>query len=322
MSRPLRTKYIGESWVLWAALGVGCLLFGWFRVWVVGELDTSQFRQIIDLLPQDWRRFASVDFDWLVSYLGRTATTLDEPMLISLICGWAIIRGSDVVSGELSRGTLEMVLSQPISRRGLYWSHAGYTLLGLAGLVLLVWLGMAIGIWTATVEETRRPELWLPLVDYRLPLPWLPSQTETVAMSSQVNPWAYWPGLVNLLSIGVFFASLSALISAADRYRWRTLGILIAFYFTSAGMKVLGMGSLRWGWLEYCGIFGLYHPANAIQAWDAQPETLLWLYRYSETGATQAPGWVLNVGLPLLLGGFCYWLGARVFLRRDLPAPV
>ena len=79
----LRRKYFSESWLLWSALAIGCSIFCWVRVHVVGEFDTSQFRQIIDLLPKDWRKFASVDFDWLVSYLGRTALTLDEPMSVS-----------------------------------------------------------------------------------------------------------------------------------------------------------------------------------------------------------------------------------------------
>jgi len=60
--------------LLLLAIGVGLFAFGWFRVTLVCELDTGKFRQIIDLLPSDWRKFASVDFDWMVSYLGRTST--------------------------------------------------------------------------------------------------------------------------------------------------------------------------------------------------------------------------------------------------------
>ena len=70
MKNPLWKKYLNESWLLLLAIGIGLFAFGWFRVTLVCELDTGKFRQIIDLLPSDWRKFASVDFDWMVSYLG------------------------------------------------------------------------------------------------------------------------------------------------------------------------------------------------------------------------------------------------------------
>ena len=110
------SKFVRESTLLWIALAIGLFAFAWFRVWVVGEVDTARFKQILELLPKDWRRFAAVDFDWITSYLGRTSLTLDEPMIMMLIGGWGIVRGSDVVSGELNRGTMEMVLAQPVSR--------------------------------------------------------------------------------------------------------------------------------------------------------------------------------------------------------------
>lgn len=320
--RPLLKKYITESWLLFIALGIGVILFGWFRVWIVGELDTAQFRQIIDLLPKDWRKFASVDFDWLVSYLGRTSTTFDEPMLITLIVGWSIIRGSDVVSGELSRGTMEMLLSQPMSRRQLYWRHALYTIVFLAGLCLLFWLGMALGIWTSSVEETRFPEIRIPIIDYRIPLRFLPAQTETIAMTTAVNPLMFLPGLFNLFGIAVFFAGLSACISAYDRYRWRTIGVMVGVYFVSFGMKVVGMGSERFAWVENCSIFGLYHPASAIHALELDPSSAFSLLSFTEAGAYNGSGTLANFLLPILMAAFLYYLGMRRFENRDLPAPV
>ena len=144
MTNPLVKKYIFEGLILFIGLALGVFIFSWFRVWVVGELDTAQFRQIIDLLPKNWRQFATVDFDWLVSYLGRTALTLDEPMLVVLVCAWGLVRGSDVVSGELSRGTMEMLLSQPLSRRKVFLTHAWMTVLFLGLLLGICWLGICL----------------------------------------------------------------------------------------------------------------------------------------------------------------------------------
>ncbi|MCP4777112.1 MAG: ABC transporter permease subunit, partial [Planctomycetaceae bacterium] len=186
MNRPLLKKYVAEGLLLFVGLALGVFAFCWFRVWIVGELDTAQFRQIIDLLPKDWRKFATVDFDWLVSYLGRTSLTLNEPMLISLVCAWGLVRGSDVVSGELSRGTMELLLAQPVSRRKIYLQHAGLTLAMMLGLILVCWVGMALGIWTTSVEETTYPSIEIPLIEYSIPLSFLPPKTTVVAMSSEV----------------------------------------------------------------------------------------------------------------------------------------
>ena len=243
MSRPLVKKYLTEGLLLFIGIALGVFIFSWFRVRVVGELDTAQFRQIIDLLPKNWRQFASVDFDWLVSYLGRTSLTLDEPMLVVLVCAWGLVRGSDVVSGEISRGTMEMLISQPLSRRRLYLTHATMTILFLVVLMGICWLGMSLGIWFCSVEESTYPELRIPIADYRIPLRFLPPKTETIAMATEVNPISFLPGIMNLFCLGFCFSGFSAFCSSWDRYRWRTLGIVATVFFINAGMKVMGMGS-------------------------------------------------------------------------------
>jgi len=257
MKNPLWKKYLSESWLLFVAIAIGLFAFGWFRVTVVCELDTSKFRQIIDLLPSDWRQFASVDFDWLVSYLGRTSTGFDEPMMISLLAAWAMVRGSDVVSGELSRGTMEMLLAQPVCRREVYLRHAMYTVVGLLLLSLVLWLGMAAGVWFATVKESTYPTIWIPVIDYRIPLQFLKPTVEVNRLSDYVNPVMFLPGVVNVFSVSVFFAGFAAMCSAFDRYRWRSLGVLAAFFFANASMKVVGKGSERFSWMENWCIFGL-----------------------------------------------------------------
>lgn len=322
MSRALGRKYLAESWLMLTAIACGVILFCWFRVWIVGELDTAQFRQIIDLLPKDWRKFASVDFDWLVSYLGRTSLTLDEPMLVMFITGWAMVRGSDVVSGELSRGTMEMLLSQPVSRRNVYLTHAFWTTLLLLLLILLAWGGMTLGIWTTSVEESTYPEIRIPIIDYRIPLSFLAPQTQTIAMASEVNPLLFLPGLMNLFCLAFFFAGFAAFCSACDRYRWRTLGIVVAFYFANAGIKLLGMASETFSWLAHCSVFGFYSPASAIERTQRDVWSPFWVFEYDAEGNVVGGGTLLNCLVLFALGILFYFWGCHVFKRRDLPAPV
>ena len=322
MTNPLVKKYIFEGLILFIGLALGVFIFSWFRVWVVGELDTAQFRQIIDLLPKNWRQFATVDFDWLVSYLGRTALTLDEPMLVVLVCAWGLVRGSDVVSGELSRGTMEMLLSQPLSRRKVFLTHAWMTVLFLGLLLGICWLGMSLGIWSCSVEESTYPEIRIPVVDYKIPLSFLPPQKETIAMADVVNPVAFLPGVISLFCLAFCFSGFAAFCSSWDRYRWRTLGIVAAFFFANAGLKIMGMGSERFAWVEGCTLFGLYSPASTIESAQHDPWSPLYLLSKNAEGQFSGLGTMGSALLLVVIGLAFYWVGLRIFMKRDLPAPV
>lgn len=319
LSDALRRKYFSESWLLWLAIATGIAIFCWVRVHVVGELDTSQFKQIIDLLPQDWRKFSSVDFDWLVSYLGRTALTLDEPMLLMLICSWSIVRGSDVVSGELGRGTMEMLLAQPVSRMKVWWTHALWTFVGLIGLLMVTWLFMAIGIWTTSVEETSYMELDFGIT--QVPLTFAETVTKTVEMSDHVNPLLYFPGIVNLFTLCFFLSGFAAWCSSMDRFRWRTLGIVAGFYFLQGGMKVLAMASEAWSWVRFITVFGYYSPTNSVESAQQNVWQCFHLFKIGSQGQFM-PGPLLNNLVLIVLGAALYYLGSRIFQKRDLPAPI
>lgn len=322
MSIAIAKKYFLESWPLLAAMMLAVFLFCWFRVWIVGELDSGQFRQIIDLLPKDWRKFSPVDFDWLISYLGRTSLCLDEPLLILIVIGWGIVRGSDVVAGELNRGSMEMLLSQPISRRQVYVTHAVCTVAGLVCLCLTAWFAMSLGIWTTSVDETTYPTLWLPFLETGIPLRFLPPKVETIAMITEVNPIAFLPGVIQLLGLGFFFAGLTSMLSAMDRYRWRTLGLVAAFYFINAGLKLLGLSSEKWSWVTNISIFGFFSPAGAIERASKDWTSVFHLSSTNAEGMIKGSGNLAECVIMFGLGAIFFAIGLRIFERRDLPAPV
>ena len=322
MNRALLNKFLRESMLLWIALAIGLFAFAWFRVWVVGEVDTARFKQILELIPKDWRRFAAVDFDWITSYLGRTSLTLDEPMIMLLVGGWGIVRGSDVVSGEINRGTMEMVLSQPVSRTTVFLQHFWLSVGGLFLLSLIVWMGMSIGIYTTDIEESTYPELNIPLINYSIPITFVGPETETVAMIDKIKPPQFLPGIINMFCFGFFIVCYSMMFSAWDRFRWRTLGIVVGIYFVGGLVKVASMATEKLSWLKFFTFYTLYEPALCIETVEKRPESTWHLLRYSSESELLGLGPAGMNLLLLLLGTACFLVGMRAFRNRDLPAPL
>jgi len=217
---------------------------------------------------------------------------------------------------------MEMWLSQPVGRRQLYLHHAKLTVLFLGLLVGVCWFAMSLGIWTTSVDESTYPEIRIPIFDYRIPISFLPPRTETIEMGSVVNPFSFLPGILNLFCLGFFLSGFAAFCSSWDRYRWRTLGIVAAFFFSNAGMKIMGMGSDKLYWLEYCSVFGLYHPASSIEQAQQNPWAAFWLIEIGPEGGWLALGTLGNCLVLLLIGSLLYWIGLRIFVKRDVPAPM
>ncbi len=322
MNIALAKKFVRESVVLWAAIAATLFAFAWFRVWIVSEIDTSRFRQILELLPQDWRRFSPVEFDWLISYLGRASLTLDEPMVMLLIGIWTIVRGSDVVSGELNRGTMEMLLSQPVSRGRLFAQHGVLTVAGLAGLVLLIWLAMTLAVNTTMLQESTYPEFRIPLTGYRVPITFFGPTTETVPMIERVRPSQFIPGLANLFCFGLFLICYAMMFSSWDRFRWRTLGIVVGIFVAAALIKVAAMASEKFQWLQFLTFLSLYEPALSIEVVDSQPDQAFRFLRYDQENVIEGLGPLGMNAILIFLSSIFFLTGLTVFRRRDLPAPL
>src|SRR5262249_569700 len=161
------------------------------------------------------------------------------------------------VSGELNRGTMEMLLAQPISRSQVILSQAMVVVWGLVLLAAATWVGTFVGIHTSRAKIERQPSLNMPL-GYNVPLPFLKAKIEKVPMRSQVDPRQFIPAAVNLFCLGFCFAGGASLLSACDRYRWRTVGLSISFLVVQTVCKLLGVAAKDWHWLKNLSVFSAY----------------------------------------------------------------
>ena len=259
---------------VWLALAALTFGFHWIHVWVVGQMDADRLRLFLEKLPDVIMRMLPVDVRQMASPQGRLASAYDHPIVAFGCLAWAVTRGSDAVSGPLGRGTLEMVLSQPVSRVRVLLVNAATTTLGTLGLCGFCWLGTLGGV-------------------------------ATVPAFAHVSPLPYLWTAANLFAVTFFLAGVATLASAADRHRWRTIGLVSGLYVVAILLKVVGRASPSIAWIQYGSFLSLFEPQRIIGELDKVASNCL-IY-----------------DLPLLaLGVAAYVAAAVVFARRDLPAPL
>lgn len=157
-----------------------------------------------------------------------------HPFVILIVAMWPIARGSAAVAGELEKGSLDMVLSRPVSRAGYLTSQV---------LTFAVGLVVLSGALVAGNQVANR----FNFLEIR-PLPMA----------------AIRPGL-NAMALGFAVFGYTLALSSVDIVRWRpnlvasaaTLAMFIA-------LIVSGIPSLEeWKWLEKVSIFTAYDPVGA-----------------------------------------------------------
>ncbi len=320
IDRILVRKYIAQSQPLLLSLGAALFAFSWVRVWVISLLDMGQFQTIVEQF-RDFEKFAPIKFDVLFTYTGRVGMTFDEPVVILCTVIWCFARGSDVVSGELGRGTLEMLLSQPITRRTLLVSHASVSIAGLALLCLLVWAGIGVGVQATNVEETvPPPSIRVPILNIEVPLATGDPIKQNVPLRDRVDVRTFAAPTFHLFAFGYFLLGLSSMISCFGRYRWRTIGYVVAIYVLQVVMFALGKATDVLSWMLSMTFLSCYKPQQMASLVTAGGWAAPWSLTERVPEAQFAP--LVYPLILLSLGTILYAIGAARFTRRDLPAPL
>lgn len=323
MNTVLLKKCITEARLLFAGLGLLLFVFCWLRVFIVSRLQTSQFAAIVEQLWDQLKDFWPVPLDQLLSYTGRIAVGYNEPVVVFGVSIFAIARGSDVISGELSRGTMEMLLAQPVSRLQVLCTQAAVTLACLIVLCSLTVAGTAAGIHTIYVkEDVPPPSLSIPGLGLRIPLSLRKPEKVWTPMSEKTKANAFVPGATNLFCLSMALAGFSSFASSLDRYRWRTIGVIVTAYILSIVIKLLGQAIPEVAWLQWLSLFTAYEPQKFISIAVHQPPQAWAIALYNSSGKFLEPG-PLGYNLILLgIGVISYIAAGVVFQKRNLPAPL
>ena len=125
-----------------------------------------------------------------------------------------------------------------------------------------------------------------------------------------------------LATLPVLLAGVTTAVSSWDRYRWRTIAIIVAFYIFQTILEVTGMAVEQCRWMLKLTFFSVYEPVAFATEAAKNPE---FSGRFL---AEESQGYLPDLGplgydsILLVLGLVGFVVAAIVFHRRDIPAPL
>ena len=210
-----------------------------------------------------------------------------HPLMQTIFCIWAIGRAAGAIAGEIDRGTMELLLAQPIARWRVIVAHLGVDAVVLPLMCLAIWAGNWVGTALVGMLEIGAP---------RGPF------------TMRVDPFVFAPALVSVAALIFAVSGYTMALSAGGRFRGRVMGIAVLATLLQFLVNVLGQLWDTVAPLRQFTVFYYFQPQQIILNNQWLVET--------------AVGWVSGVGVLLAVGATGYALALWTFCRRDLPAPL
>ena len=144
---------------------IALALAGWGALMPVIYVNYgAQFRQLLEsgLIPRQFADFGGGD---IFSLPGAIALGFIHPISVALNSIFAVGFAAAAVAGERQRGTLEVLLARPVSRRSvaltLYVCVLAFVAVTMAGLLGGAWVSVTLSGATGELAGARLPVLWL-----------------------------------------------------------------------------------------------------------------------------------------------------------------
>jgi ABC-2 type transport system permease protein len=227
-----------------------------------------------------------------------------HPVVLALCIVWAVGRSAVAVAGELDRGTMELLLSQPIPRSRLILAHFFVDVVALPTLCLSFFAGTELGL---AIVGPFVPD-YSALKKSTLPIP-IPEHPEPLEVSGRGEV----RGLANTCALMFAIGGTTIALSAAGRSRWRTIGYAVLIVVIAFVGNTVGQLWEPAKFIRPITYFFYYQPQRPMleSEWYVDLGTA-W------TGAPSIPGIAVLCGVGLT----GYILALAIFQRRDLPAPL
>jgi ABC-2 type transport system permease protein len=228
-----------------------------------------------------------------------------HPTVQAMLCIWAIGRSGGAIAGEIDRGTMELLMAQPVRRYQLVFSYLILDWIVIPILCLAMWSGTFLGTWLVGPFSLGAEEL------KRLPFP-VTVDPEAV----QIDPWAMGPSLLNTAALLFAISGFTIWVSSRGRARWKVLGVAISVILVQFLINVLG---------QLWDVIAVLRPFTVFYYYQPQQIALKgrWTVDLGMVWSSQFAGYSLNVIAVLVaVGAIGYAMAFWKFCRRDLPAPL
>jgi ABC-2 type transport system permease protein len=232
MNPALWRKAFSDAWLHLLISSLILIAFAWIFLWLTSQINFGYLGQFLNSLSGLLKKLTDIPPGALLTPLGRSSFLFIHVVTLLVCVGWAVGRGSDPVSGEIGRGTMDLLASLPVYRTSLLIPPAVVTAIGSALLVVSLWSGIAIGLTTLKIED--------------------------------VTLMKYLPGVLNLFSMIFCLTGITTFISTWARDRWRTIFISVGIYLVSSILELVARLWERGRWLEYFTFLSCFHPQEFI----------------------------------------------------------
>jgi ABC-2 type transport system permease protein len=136
---------------------------------MVSTVDiVGAFSELTKTFPLFLRTLIEQQLFGVMSTAGILAFGWNHPITLALGTAIAIVLASRTVAGEIESGTLELIMSQPISRREYLTGHIVFAFFSLTFISLLGAGGTLLGQYVYDFQAFRVPSLFQLIVNYCL----------------------------------------------------------------------------------------------------------------------------------------------------------
>jgi ABC-2 type transport system permease protein len=344
MTWPLIRKLLRD---LRVALIVVALLLGGFQcLWVritariLGELQ-PYFTQLASFGGKTSRDVEDEVFKGpgkiIRNLIGGERVNLDKamdmlsigyvhPLMQTIFCIWAIGRASGAIAGELDRGTMELLLAQPLPRHRLVLAHFCVDAITIPLLCFSLWAGTWLGTQIVGPIVPEPTDFKPPDAFYNVelgPLKWSVRAALPIPQESEedqrerlaIHPAEFGPALWVVGGLIFSVGGVTMWLSAAGRSRWRVMGWAVLLTLIQFLVNLLGQ---MWEPLKPFRPFTIFYYYQPQQVILGKP----WTVPLFEGSGGEALWHVPMLPVLFGVGLIGYAMALWTFCKRDLPAPL